>query len=252
MATRPSPRRGGARYHTNPNCACASCKARRRTEEAKLERARARRATLEPTPPSQDLLVVPADPPQAEPPITQDEIRAIEREDLEVEELDKSFKKWYGKRGVNRRLGEKPVTVETRSQRDYCAQWAALFAQGKSDQEIAETLGISVYTLKRALYQATRNGWLQFESPAERLEYELVPKAMDNADFFLGEKSERMTIEVLKGSGVFKTHQAMKVDGEVPHTVLAIKIEAPADGVKMMSGQIVGKPRELTTVIEDC
>ncbi len=56
-----------------------------------------------------------------------------------------------------------------------------------------------------------------------------------------------MTIEAAKGSGIFKSHQAIKVENENPTAILALKIETtPPPGVSevpIITGAVVGRPR---------
>lgn len=141
--------------------------------------------------------------------------------------------------------------VEGRSRKDRIAQWITLRQQGLRNNEIAAKLGISINTLTSLISKANREGWLKFDSPADRLEYELAPKIVDNVAEFLNSDNDahrlKMTIESAKGVGLFKAHQAVKVENEGAQMILAIKIENPpgfaSSAEPLVEGVIVGKPR---------
>ena len=114
-------------------------------------------------------------------------------------------------------------------------------------KEVAERLGISTRVLNRHLLKARKEGWLQFEDPLERIEFEIVPKVIDNLSHFLDQQDKQVTIETAKGT-IFKQYQESKGLVENNVTVLALKIEKPMDGEpKVVAGTVVGRGR----VIED-
>ena len=132
------------------------------------------------------------------------------------------------------------------SPRDRVAQWLLLRQQepGIKTSEIAKRLGISPNTLYSILVRARKEGWLKFDDPLSRIEYEIVPKVLDNMSLFLDQKDKQVTIEAFKATAA-KQYQESKGVAEAPHTFVAIKIEAPdPDHLKVITGQIVGRPRE--------
>lgn len=132
------------------------------------------------------------------------------------------------------------------SHRARIAAWLAIRASepGITQKEIAQRMGISPNTLYSLIYRAQKAGWLKFDDPMAKLEYQVIPKALDNLNKFLDEGDKTVTIEVAKGT-IFKTYQESKGVGEnVPQTILAIKFEQPTgDMVKVVTGQVVGKSR---------
>ena len=131
--------------------------------------------------------------------------------------------------------------------RPIIAHWIALRSL---DPEItiasaAEKIGISKHTLRTYIYRATKRGWLQFDDPMSRIEYEIVPKVLDNLNFFLDARDKTVTVEAAKGT-IFKTYADAK-GTNTQQTVLALKIEMP-DGneTKIVGGHIVGRPKQLT------
>lgn len=141
---------------------------------------------------------------------------------------------------------EADFVVIGKSARDRVAQWVALRHQepGIKTAEVAKRLGLSPHTLYAIIARAQREGWLRFDDPISRMEYEIVPKVLDNLSLFLDQKDRTATIEAAKGT-IFKHYQEAKGNAEVPQTFVAIKIETTdADRTKIITGKIVGKARE--------
>lgn len=132
--------------------------------------------------------------------------------------------------------------------RERIVQWLSIRAAEPSltNTEIARRMNLSISTLYSHIRRATKHGWLKFDDPLARLEHEIIPKVMDNLSEFMNEKDKTATLEIAKGT-VFKHYQSSMGISDQPVTVLALKIE-PVDptNVKIMSGQIIGKPRALT------
>lgn len=148
---------------------------------------------------------------------------------------------------------EKVIRVHTGSTRDKMVTYAKLQAEGYSKKDIADRMGIAVRTLTTYIRQASKEGWLKIEDPVERFHTEIVPNVVDNIAHFIKIKDKQMTIEAAKGAGIFKSHQAMKVETDAPQTILALKIEMPPGATELpkITG-IVGKPRALEGfVVED-
>ena len=141
--------------------------------------------------------------------------------------------------------GSAPVLVDDRSFKARVLQVTALLARGLTHKQIGEELGLAAGTVKDIVYKASKANLIQYDDPYQRFENSIVPKVVDNIEYFIDKKDLKMTIEAAKGSGLFKSHQAIKVESEAPQTILALKIEMPpgADVPKVLTGRVVGKPR---------
>lgn len=134
------------------------------------------------------------------------------------------------------------------SETDFRSRIAAIVMfkqQGLTNAEAAEKLGLSPSTVHSYLSKARSQGILQLYSPADILEHEVLPKVIENITFFLDKKSEKMTIETAKGLGLFKSHQAVKIDGEAPKSALIVNIQFQDSGEHREGGNIVGTPKVL-------
>jgi transposase len=147
--------------------------------------------------------------------------------------------------------GFPPVLVEDRSTRARVLQVIALKQKGLNLQQCAEKLGISYSYVRTLMWKAGKDGWLKFTDPMERFEHELMPKVVDNIEYWLDQKDKKMTIEAAKGGGIFRSHQTIKVEGQAPSQVLALKIEMPEGGVAPTAGKIIGTPRRLELPVVD-
>ena len=136
--------------------------------------------------------------------------------------------------------------TDMHSNRARVLQWIELRSQGLTNAEIAPIIGITHGALRTTLLRASREGWLKYNDPRERFHNEIVPKVVDNIEHFINAKDRTMTIEAAKGAGIFQSHQAIKVEGDAPQTVLALKIETVEGGeTKVLTGHVVGKAREI-------
>jgi hypothetical protein len=131
--------------------------------------------------------------------------------------------------------------------RERIAEWIRLRAiePGISNKEVARRFGLAPHSLNALITKATKEGWLIFEDSLSRLEYEIIPKVTDNLNYFLDKKDKTVTIETAKGT-LFKQYQESKGISDAPQTILALKIEpADDDTVKVITGQIIGRGREI-------
>lgn len=135
-----------------------------------------------------------------------------------------------------------PLKAQDNSARARIAQWIILKGKGMKNQEIAQQMGIQPATLSTLIRRAKKAGWLVLESPEERLEYELLPMAVDNISHFLSIRDKQVSLEVAKGAGLLKTHQALKVDGDTARTNLSLNISITGDANRK-PGNVVGTPR---------
>lgn len=123
-------------------------------------------------------------------------------------------------------------------------EWKAL-EPNLQHKEAAERLGIHPRTLTRAITQARNQGWLKDLTPFARIEHEIIPKALDNLSEFLDQKDHQATLETLKGTA-FPIYREFQGAGDAPKVMLALKIETSApDASKVITGHVVGKPKEL-------
>jgi hypothetical protein len=115
--------------------------------------------------------------------------------------------------------------------------------------DIADKMGIASTTLYRLIKDGQAAGVLVFEDPLKRIEHQIIPKVVDNLNFFLDAKDKTVTIETAKGT-LFKAYQDSKGMTEGNMTVLALKIEqAGGPEMKVVTGHIVGRPKGL--IVED-
>ena len=196
---------GGTYTHKNPNCQCNPCKSRRRQAEAVLGATGAGGSGVEAKTP---------------PPTTLSQINA----DFPL------------------------IATDGKTPKERIIQWLNLknSEPGITNTEIARRIGIHRGHLQALLARATAEGWLRFDDPLSRLEHEIIPKAMDNLSVLLKNQDKTATLETMKGTA-FPAYRESKGISDAPQTVLALKIEAiPSDpDTKVLSGTIVGKPREL-------
>lgn len=122
-----------------------------------------------------------------------------------------------------------------------------------SKSSIAEKMGLSPKRLYEIILEGRREGLIEFSDPLDRIDYELVPKILDNLNHFLDLRDKTVTIEAAKGT-IFKAYQESKGISDSNQTVLALKIELPdGNDVKLVAGRIVGVPKQLVadaTIIE--
>lgn len=152
-----------------------------------------------------------------------------------------------------------PLIARGRSERDRIAQWIELRALDPNitNKEAAIKMGLAPRTLNTLISKATREGWLKFDDPLSRLEFDLIPRTLDNLNHFLKKKDRTVTVEVAKGT-IFKQFQESKGIMDTPTTVLALKIESPASqngalensNVKIVQGTIVGRPKGFSDISE--
>ncbi len=116
------------------------------------------------------------------------------------------------------------------------------------DPEIAEHLGISLATLRTYVTRAAKEGWLQVDDPEARLQFRIAPKVVENIEHFIDQRDKGVTIAAAKGLGLFKSYQAVTVEGEAPGTLLALRIDVLRDKVdQAIAGTVVGTPKRPPT-----
>mgnify|MGYP001617485538 CR=1 FL=1 len=112
--------------------------------------------------------------------------------------------------------------------------------------EIARRLNVNPRTLYRDVAGAVKEGWLRLEDPMERIDYQIIPKTLDNLKYFLDQGDKTVTIETAKAT-IFKTYLEHKgVNSNNQTTVLALKLELPeGEKTAIVAGKIVGQGRVL-------
>lgn len=137
------------------------------------------------------------------------------------------------------------IVAPIRSQRATIARWAQLRISepGLTNVEIAKRLQVTSTTLNAYITRGKREGWLRFEDPMTRMEYEIVPKAVAGLSELLDRKDKTAIIETAKGT-LYPMFRDSKGVTEQVQTVLALKIErADGDNMKIVTGHIVGKSK---------
>lgn len=131
------------------------------------------------------------------------------------------------------------------------AQIMALKIQGHDNDEIAKAVGLSVRSLRQYLWVAGKNGWLTVADPQDTVDYELAHRAVSNLDELLhsrdgltGLPDKEITLATLRGTGIFRNHDAKPNDVAVgQQNVLQINIQTPV-GVNTVirPGSMQGAP----------
>lgn len=114
----------------------------------------------------------------------------------------------------------------------------ALKAQGQTTKEIAETLQISVHTVKQYLFRAGKKGWLNisnFDDPQDQLDVVLKSKVIRNVDEFLDERDKEVTLKVFDH---FKPAAGPELQQLPQAMVLQVKVDLPQMLVQSSTIQI--------------
>lgn len=110
-------------------------------------------------------------------------------------------------------------------------------------KDAAAEMGIDPHTLRQDIKIGDKLGWLKFEDMMLRLEHGIIPKVIDNLDYFIDQRDRLVTLEVAKGI-LYKSYLESKGITEAPQTVLALKIEMPEVGhERIVTGHIIGTPK---------
>lgn len=142
----------------------------------------------------------------------------------------------------------------------------ALRYQGVKWTEISEQLGVAQSALEQYIKIARKRGWLadvQFVDPDDAIEYTIKDRVVNNLRTVLDERTEDgaltsravdVTVEAAKGVGMFKQHQAMKVDS-TQQIGVALKvqvIDAPQQApIQIREGSIGGTPAIEAEIVGD-
>lgn len=148
---------------------------------------------------------------------------------------------------------EKPLIIDDHSsEREAIAKWLAWRVKEPkiSMTEASRRLGLQPSTLRRYVGRAEKAGWLQVQDPIERIEKVIIPKTLDNIEYFLAKRDRVVTVETAKNT-VYRQFQEAKGISNAPKTVLALRIEAaPQDAPIISSSKVVGTPRFVEGVVQ--
>ncbi len=140
------------------------------------------------------------------------------------------------------------------------AAYFGLRAQGMKLAEISETLGIPKQTIQTYVKRSISAGWFTYKESMDvedQIEYSIPDKVVRNVNEFLDARDKDMTVEAAKGLGIFKQHQAVKVDGAVNvGMALSVRVEMPPlkDGqspIAILPGSVGGTPALEGEVVEE-
>ncbi len=110
--------------------------------------------------------------------------------------------------------------------------------------EIAKSLGISVNTLNNCIQIGRKEGWLHFEDPFNKIQYEMVPKVTDQMINLIDSGDQKAIIEAFKTVVAPAYKDAQGIRDSANANVIAIKIEMP-ERMPVVMGNIIGSPRTL-------
>lgn len=128
--------------------------------------------------------------------------------------------------------------------------YIALKARGMKLQGISDTLQIPKDTIKTYVARAHKAGWLEPRDldVDDQQEITLPELVTRNVVELLQGRDKDTTLEAAKGIGVFKSHQAVKMEGQVG-VGLALRVEvslppglAERSPIQIRSGSLGGTP----------
>lgn len=146
---------------------------------------------------------------------------------------------------MDKRIGTKNLKIQ--NYKGYVARWQAMLAVNPkvTKKEACEQLGINYRTLMTAIETGTEQGWLKFHDPFERLEHQIVPKAVDVINHHLDLKDKTVALETAKGVIFPVMREAMGIR-DTASLVLGIKIDVGPQGKQeIVEGQVIGTPRQI-------
>jgi hypothetical protein len=150
--------------------------------------------------------------------------------------------------------GKGRAKVEADAQR---ALIGGLYVMRYTRDEISRVLDVSVGTVDRVLAKLRSDKKLRegFEDTLERVNNEALPLAMESLLDHLGKHDKEMTIETLKGRGVFRNYNNTKTEGgsaQPTRTFTVNIVNAPGQAqIAVPSDAIRGVPRTLDVAAID-
>lgn len=130
------------------------------------------------------------------------------------------------------------------------ASWARMKAEepGITNKEIAERLGISINTLGSCLTKGRKEGWLAFEDPMNAIQYEMIPRNVEQMQALMEAGDQKAILSVFKEltAPAYREAQGISDGKSGDQMMIAIKIEMPpADQMPVVRGVIIGEGRSL-------
>ena len=124
----------------------------------------------------------------------------------------------------------------------------AMRAAGKSDDEIASELKVSPKSIQGYIYRASKNGWINADSPIDRVKYELLHRVVDQLGKGLKDKTRHnssgmrvQTAVALKmAEGTLFKEFDQTTGAPVPSTVVAVQVVMPEGGSPPMREDTAG------------
>lgn len=138
---------------------------------------------------------------------------------------------------------------DTSPMRLTCTKIATMQAAGFPNEEIAKALGIEARSIKGMMWKAGRNGWLDFDEPRNRLEYQILPKALQNLDDAMRSEailntgmSERNAISLKIVEGTLYPQFATQAAPAANATLVGVRVEIVGGSEKPLvrEGTIMG------------
>ena len=145
--------------------------------------------------------------------------------------------------------------------------YVGLKAQGLKLQEISDTIGVPKDTIQTYVKRANKHGWLKREllGVEDQIELSLPEQIVGNVAAVLSERNgteltpaaREMTIAAAKGFGIFKNHEAVKVDGVIGvGFALKVQVELPkgigtSSPIQIRPGSVGGTPAIEAEIIGD-
>ncbi len=122
---------------------------------------------------------------------------------------------------------------------------------GMDDKAIAAHLDIHPTTLKTYMYRAHMNGWLNYNTSKEAIEFGLLPKAIRRLDEALDDETRNektglmvrtlVALKVAEGTGFKDFGPEFGAGTALPQTAISIRIEQPDNPTPIRVGTIGGQ-----------
>lgn len=113
----------------------------------------------------------------------------------------------------------------------------ALKVQGLSTEEIGQKLDLKPASIRQYMWIAGKNGWLTTNDPHDVAENVLIHRAVSNLEELLhsrnvvtGLPDKEVTLETIKGLGIFKDHSKQQESPNQQANVLTINFLVPPSG----------------------
>jgi hypothetical protein len=119
---------------------------------------------------------------------------------------------------------------------------------GMLDEDICTHLGITKSTLKLYIYRAGKNGWLDYNTSREAIEYGLDDESRNEKTGL--KVKDLIALKVLEGTS-FKEFESDTAPLALPAAMVSIRIEQPSSPVPMRQGTIGGSVIDVEPVVKE-